>query len=216
MQRGVQVLACMGATALAGFIAGWSVRGVSIMVIDSAAPSTTAARLEIAEAPVVEPRMDAVSERSAVETAAVTEMDAPTKPEALDAFLPAALASHPHYEGDVAPYLEKYAGASVDQMRLAQFALDQQVASERSRISKERMESGRYDTQFVREGEKPSIASTGAGTPTVSFGFSIEPGDGGMTIKTATIDATEYPDFHDLEMEAWWLASQVRHLEHAR
>ncbi|MCK6445662.1 MAG: hypothetical protein L6Q99_04655 [Planctomycetes bacterium] len=140
---------------------------------------------------------------------------APTIQDALTILEEAVAGSHNTDTSDET-FAAKYAGLSIDQLRVAQVAVSTHAQAESERISAELMAAGRFESQLVEEGSLAQMPQTSRGEPVVSFGFNIEPGDGFSTVKIAKIDPAEFPEFHALQMEARWLESQILHADRKR
>ena len=198
-----------------------------LIVVVAAATIVVAWRLLESNTPV--PIMDLPVESAAVEQAATIESPPTLERETVTPLeTPPAPAAVPEVPDATSPvvfdaasakklYTEKYRDATTDQLVLAQYHLDQQLTSERTRIIKEIQDSGKYDTVIVKPGDQaPSLPQTTSESP-VSSGF-IESGTSlddptQYVVKLKTIDAATYPEFHALELEWWWVSSEVYHRE---
>lgn len=110
-------------------------------------------------------------------------------------------------------FLEQYRGFSFDQLRLAHQELQARRISEGDRIAAERMKNGLYETQIVPAGASAQGVNATPERPVVTFGVSMERGNGYTIVKTAVIDPLEYPELGLIEKEVWWLGSLVRKIE---
>ncbi len=136
---------------------------------------------------------------------------APTMRDAFD-ILDQAISANPAPAATNAPYLEKYRGATDDELVIARFALDKKTKSERTRIGNEILASGAFKTYDIAEGQSLPASQATKECPAKSFVFSAEPKEGGGLIyKFAEIDPETYPDFHALEMELRWVQGEVIH-----
>jgi hypothetical protein len=160
------------------------------------------------------PVADAVTSREPASLEAPPTFAPPAMHEAFS-ILEEALLGSPQSEGDEdAQFIEKYRGVTLDQLRVAELALQTHHKAQRDIISSDRMERGLFDTQYVALGEpvQPMTLAEG-GSGIASFGFRIEPGDGFQTIKTTAIDHSEYPEFGRMERELRWVKTHVRLME---
>ncbi|MCE9594305.1 MAG: hypothetical protein K8S98_08925 [Planctomycetes bacterium] len=205
--------------AVSGFVAGWFLRtpvgraSLSVGQPNDADPATNSSRvLPAFELAPAAPRVSVEADAAEPNAPIVDSPDPPTLRDAL-AILDEALAARGKHPKDEATLRAEYADWSLDMLRVADFALSRRMQAEANRISAELMASGRYETQVVAAGERVASPSTSRDESVVAFGFSIEPGDGFSTIKTAKIEPGEYPEFDALKMEAQWVGSYVRHLE---
>lgn len=116
---------------------------------------------------------------------------------------------------DDARYREKYRGFSKDQLVLADHDLERRVKCERDRITKEIHASGDLDMTVVPSGEPmPTLLQTTPGSPVAAAAFAVESRpDGTRIVRQREINATNYPEFHALQMEQCWVASEWKHLE---
>jgi hypothetical protein len=121
-----------------------------------------------------------------------------------------ALYKNPVYEGTYEAFLAKYAGATLDQLLVAQLAMDLHAAAERKRITEEMMHAGDYETQILQPGEQAKVPEPENGT--VAFGFSITPGDGFTTVNIAKIDPQKHPEFALIAQEKRWLGTYLRQM----
>ena len=212
----VTALLALGATV------GWFLRP-AIQASDSAltraahpiqdpAPSPTIKQLD----QLAEPERRTLMSES-VEPAAAEGIGAPKPKDRADvvsAFsgLEAQLYKHPHYDGSEVEFLEKYKDCSMEQMRCAMLMLDRRETLERSKIVEQRLRDGVFTTQVVPDGGRlPGPIGSSDGLP-VAVGWQAEPSDGFVTYKVTQIPPEEYPDYRDLQVEAWWLATHLRRL----
>jgi hypothetical protein len=114
-------------------------------------------------------------------------------------------------------YSVKYAKSTLAELVVARYDLDKRVASEVARITKDILASGDMETTIVRPGESAPGFGTKPGGPPVVAGvltFGGLPLEDGSTIsKRRVIETEKYPEFHALQMEAWWVDSAVRQRE---
>lgn len=135
------------------------------------------------------------------------------RPTMLDAFTIfrealAAPASSSTAEG----YLAKYAGASPQDLRIAELALTIELNSQTKRIGSELMAAGRYESQIVGPGYPVPEPMSSRGKKVVSLGYEVHSlGDGRSEIRTSLIDPAEFPQIAQLQDESHWLGTYLRH-----
>ena len=212
------LLSCLAGLAVgwflrAGMTAGDSVRAVALPPADSAERSEprNSANLESGL------RESRPAERLPVggteNTAVAGPAQEPSVKAAL-ASLESVLSVHPHFDGQTGDFLMKYENCSVDEMRVALFVLERTQARDRARIVDERLKSGAFQTEVVAQGEPlpRSLGKTSPEHPIASFGWHATNAGGIVTYQITDIPAEEYPEFHDLEMEVWWLNNHLHEL----
>ncbi|HVS08927.1 MAG TPA: hypothetical protein VMS76_03560 [Planctomycetota bacterium] len=124
-----------------------------------------------------------------------------------------ALLESPWLAGQDPPFLEKYSGYSLEQLRGAHQTLRTRCLSEAERIAAERMRRGVYETEYVPTGGAARGIGPMGERPVASFGVSTERGEGYTLVNTSVIDPVQHPEFDLLEKEAWWLGSLVKKIE---
>ena len=170
----------------------------------------------------LEPPVDSAPEnlRSVVNAAPVPDplpdsSEEPTQPTIQDAFeiFDQALDVRDPWSGDFSQFATKYAAATPNQLRLARIAVEDKLERDRTRITKELFDTGRYQEALVKPEDPSPLPQATGDRPSVSFGLSMEQVNGGTLIKYAVIEPEEYPDYHSLSMEYTWLASTVAKLD---
>lgn len=204
-------------TMTAGVLFGWFV-GTLAPSVGSADQSAARPRSESIE-PDGAPGLSAVRSEGEFREVVISEarpiVEEDTRPTVWDAFEILDQSIGSSSEGSIGPeyFEQRYQGATKAQILIAHAAAEAKMERERTRISAELLEQGKYRETLQEAGDPSPFPRTSPERPVVSFGFHIEYGDGFARVRTAEIDPLEYPEFHAIEQEYHWLASKAAKLK---
>lgn len=106
---------------------------------------------------------------------------------------------------------EKYAEATLADLRMADLALNLHLEQRRNEIFAEVMANGTFETTILQPGDPTPQFSNPPGELVSSTVFEMEDLAGGVKImRHRRIDAESYPEYARIAHEFWWVGTRIR------